>query len=802
MPFGIQGGYVVNLDTGEKKNKKPMPHARLVAYQRALYANSPDIRHKEVYVGNSQGKLARRGKKPPSGLHSFIQPPEVTIKAAPKQLTHSDSLLGKHPEPHGVLRLRSMQGRYFGIVGKRLKRITRIKEWLTGFKAGYSSDQARDSHGRWTSAGFTTAEHFQYRKLWSKFNSGDRKIEALAASKLDAMEKNIGARISKAVGDRLAKKEPIAVFRTQGMTGIGSEYAGMFHAALSPRLARIYGNKFHQEIQKFVLSPGVKLWDEFKQGKAPRLTTGELLKQGYDGILRSMWGEVVLFPSSTHITIGGLLPPAINSGTYAHLIAEIMGSGRTKEWLENFKTYSPSQQRDDHGRWAAVGSALHKLGKTRLRPKVQGAPAGIYHQVLKPLNPLARGLVHLGTRAIQHKLNPPRLIDIIDEASSKYARQVRARHPASFKAGYSAAESRDDHGRWTAGAILHDPRVISLRKKLLSVSKVTAAAVLTAWAADFARREYGHWKWQKDYERDAKKWGEGMRQWMKDTGNYFSEAEAALAFNQWPGAGEMPTRPGIHAYRWPQYPNWQVFGGLLPPPKGKEVRLKAGYNAGQPRDYHGRWSSGGLADIILHGGVQHHISNTISTFTAVHEGAAQAMFSGAFHIVDHKLRGVEGEDTANGLYHYGNHSIEVSTKADYPGLTTAHEIGHSLDHTGFNMEWASGSSGGPLKGWRGAVMNSSEYRQMAAAHRNDNILEAKGQRFRVSDKFFSYLLSPRELWARSFAQWHAIHSSDRSTRRELRFAQKQQLPYYWSDKSFKPIDREITRIMKRHGYTK
>ncbi|HEY5903605.1 MAG TPA: hypothetical protein VIV12_17155 [Streptosporangiaceae bacterium] len=38
MPYAIRGGYVVNTETGEKKNKTPLPLKKLKRYLRTLQA--------------------------------------------------------------------------------------------------------------------------------------------------------------------------------------------------------------------------------------------------------------------------------------------------------------------------------------------------------------------------------------------------------------------------------------------------------------------------------------------------------------------------------------------------------------------------------------------------------------------------------------------------------------------------------------------------------------------------------------------------------------------------------------------
>jgi hypothetical protein len=48
MPYKLKkegsDWYVINPDTGEKKNKKPMTRQKAVEYLQALYANVPDAR--------------------------------------------------------------------------------------------------------------------------------------------------------------------------------------------------------------------------------------------------------------------------------------------------------------------------------------------------------------------------------------------------------------------------------------------------------------------------------------------------------------------------------------------------------------------------------------------------------------------------------------------------------------------------------------------------------------------------------------------------------------------------------------
>lgn len=62
MPFKIVGSYVINANTGQRKNKKPMSKERLRRYLRALYANVPEARTKETSYKFFRGHKGRPGK--------------------------------------------------------------------------------------------------------------------------------------------------------------------------------------------------------------------------------------------------------------------------------------------------------------------------------------------------------------------------------------------------------------------------------------------------------------------------------------------------------------------------------------------------------------------------------------------------------------------------------------------------------------------------------------------------------------------------------------------------------------------
>lgn len=64
---------------------------------------------------------------------------------ATKAIRTGDTEMGRHAEPLGLLKIRSLHGRYMGMVGKKIKRKKRLKS--------YNPSQPRDYHGRFGSGG-------------------------------------------------------------------------------------------------------------------------------------------------------------------------------------------------------------------------------------------------------------------------------------------------------------------------------------------------------------------------------------------------------------------------------------------------------------------------------------------------------------------------------------------------------------------------------------------------------------------------------------------------------------------------
>lgn len=118
--------------------------------------------------------------------------------------------------------------------------------------------------------------------------------------------------------------------------------------------------------------------------------------------------------------------------------------------------------------------------------------------------------------------------------------------------------------------------------------------------------------------------------------------------------------------------------------------------------------------------------------------------------------------------------------------TVLHEFGHYLDAVAMPggepfASRAMTSSG--LGDWYAAVMNSATPRR---------IFEAE-----IPDDMKDYLLSPHELWARSFAQWVATRAGDAGRAMRTDLASR---PEQWDDADFAPIADAIDDYMGERGW--
>ncbi len=140
--------------------------------------------------------------------------------------------------------------------------------------------------------------------------------------------------------------------------------------------------------------------------------------------------------------------------------------------------------------------------------------------------------------------------------------------------------------------------------------------------------------------------------------------------------------------------------------------------------------------------------------------------------------------------------------------TVVHEYGHMVDHRGFGTDdlWGSERAAtmneGPMVEWWKAMQETPEYKKLRAMTANPSdhswIEEDSTGKYRVTPdpKFTAYLSEPKELWARSYAQYIGRKTGNQYNLE----GNDQHHPFTWSDDSFGSIESAITNILRSKGW--
>jgi len=174
------------------------------------------------------------------------------------------------------------------------------------------------------------------------------------------------------------------------------------------------------------------------------------------------------------------------------------------------------------------------------------------------------------------------------------------------------------------------------------------------------------------------------------------------------------------------------------------------------------------------------ISTAIAAIDKVHDDGA---------LPEIPIMGQTG-GSALGIYRFtasgAARDIGISKDGDWPGMTTAHEIGHLIDHQvlGTPGEFASVASP-DLAEFRSAV-------QATAAVKEINALSVWQQ---------GSFLQPYELWARAYAQYIAMRSGDPLLIGQLNTIRSGPQPWrQWSAEDFAPVATAIDNLFRTKGW--
>lgn len=165
--------------------------------------------------------------------------------------------------------------------------------------------------------------------------------------------------------------------------------------------------------------------------------------------------------------------------------------------------------------------------------------------------------------------------------------------------------------------------------------------------------------------------------------------------------------------------------------------------------------------------------------------------------------------------------ISPSVMEDVGRFVLTHEFGHYLDHSGFRTPrpgtgLASEDQASLPRGARGLMARLMRTIHRSAAVKQLQRLADQGvveveRRTQTGDvvtvrvqvdqaRIRFYLLRPRELFARAYAQYIATQSGDPVLRGGLDRYRMSTLPWQWEDRDFEPIAEAFTRLLEGVGW--
>lgn len=149
------------------------------------------------------------------------------------------------------------------------------------------------------------------------------------------------------------------------------------------------------------------------------------------------------------------------------------------------------------------------------------------------------------------------------------------------------------------------------------------------------------------------------------------------------------------------------------------------------------------------------------------------------------VKGDPSPSAAGSFHAFSNGKVEqikVRVTGAWPRMTTAHEVGHFLDHSGMGIpgKWES-QTPGPLADIVAALQKTSTWQRIRAEAGPNT----------------AYYERARETWARAYAQFIAVQSGDAEMLRELDKIRTSIAPWrQWPDVEFEPIRKMIVAFFQ------
>lgn len=146
---------------------------------------------------------------------------------------------------------------------------------------------------------------------------------------------------------------------------------------------------------------------------------------------------------------------------------------------------------------------------------------------------------------------------------------------------------------------------------------------------------------------------------------------------------------------------------------------------------------------------------------------------------------------------YNPANKKVYATKDSDAFSMTHEVGHYMADKVFgNLD----ANNPKLRATMQAIDKSPYMQRWTQGKDSGRISLGDGRTAIVSPKTVAYFNSPRERWARAYAQYVAMKSKSPQVLQGMRNRQKGILPFQWSDKEFEPIYNALDTLVTAEGW--
>jgi SPP1 gp7 family putative phage head morphogenesis protein len=156
-----------------------------------------------------------------------------------------------------------------------------------------------------------------------------------------------------------------------------------------------------------------------------------------------------------------------------------------------------------------------------------------------------------------------------------------------------------------------------------------------------------------------------------------------------------------------------------------------------------------------------------------------------------------------GLWQAGK--ITINRSGGHPEFTLAHEVGHFLDQQAIGERKGFASiADRRFEQFRQVAARSRAIQELENQYKTPSLTTRSGVKFPTPRKHLLYLLSREEVWARAYAQYIALRSSNPAMKAGLKAILESDHPStaasQWTNDDFAPVAEAIEALLKELGW--